>query len=762
LAGRIHYNSGTTVTGLLQNATNPENGTVIYTYNINNLLATKTDAKNQELTYAYDGYNRLTSVSVVPPYTCPPPPQSCNPPPAQVLRTYYYDTNPLDSTGFSKNIAGRLAAVQYPAQSTIQMNDMYSYTAAGQLGAGLPATKRLQVNQPVVYKNNNNQNVNQNIVLNLDDAYTYNGEGQMTAVTYPSTGTSITPVAGASYNYSYDSMYRLGGMKTSGGTTIVNNVSYNAASQLLTMTFGNTTETRGYNILNQLTSLNAQNVPSGTIENLNYNYSTGTNNGKIGSMYNAVSGETVTYTYDSLNRLLTANGSGWGQQYGFDSFGNLLSKTVTAGSGPSLLISVNPANNQIQGVYGLSYDANGNQNVGNYDAENRLISAGTTQYGYDAQNKRIWSWPGTTDSLNNTTSYTVNMYSPGGQKLGAYLFVPTTTTQNGLIVPMIQVTLSSSDQYFGGRRLAVMDQLGSAGTYFPWGETKGTSNPQDTWNFATYWQDSASGLDYANNRYYANAYGRFMTPDPYKSASASSPQSWNQYAYVTGDPVNLSDPNGTDPENPGPPSYCFDDPQGMFDPLCTCPNGICSLPTGSASGSGLPPNVPCYQNFNQISNTLFNVGDAVLNQVLDDPKLNLTSTQENNLTNLIISTVADEVSAMASYSGSGPDPAYYKGGHFNLVLSDSALQQALGSAGYADFQSALIQRFNAASLGQALHGNLGPFGTGQPSDTDYFHLDTANPSQGYGAGLLIHFGRDVVAGQVPQLFGKYPCLDQGF
>ena len=30
----------------------------------------------------------------------------------------------------------------------------------------------------------------------------------------------------------------------------------------------------------------------------------GTNNGKISSMYNAVSGETVTYTYDSLNRLL--------------------------------------------------------------------------------------------------------------------------------------------------------------------------------------------------------------------------------------------------------------------------------------------------------------------------------------------------------------------------------------------------------------------------------------------------------------------------
>ena len=475
-------------------------------------------------------------------------PQSCTPPPAQVLRTYYYDTNPLDTTGFSKNIAGRLAAVKYPAQSTVQMNDMYSYTAAGTAGAGLPAKKRLQVNQPVEYKNNSNQNENENVTMNLDAVYTYNTEGEMTAVTYPSTGTSLAPVAGASYTYSYDSMYRLSGMKQS-TTTIVNNVSYNAANQLLTMNYG-LAETRTYNVLNQLT-----NVTAGTSENLTYNYPTGTNNGKVSSMYNAVSGETITYTYDSLNRLLTANGSGWGQQYGFDGFGNLLSKTVTSGSGPSLSVSVNPANNQIQGVSGLSYDANGNQNAGTYDAENRLISDGV-QYAYDAQNKRIWNWPGNKDSLNNTTRYTVNMYSPGRQKLGAYLFVPATTTQNGLNVPILQVTLSSSDQYFGGRRLAVMDQLGSVVSatspvisYFPWGEAKSTTNPQDTWNFATYWQDSVSGLDYANNRYYSNAYGRFMTPDPYRAngggpGNPRSPQSWNKYAYSLGDPINNLDPRG--------------------------------------------------------------------------------------------------------------------------------------------------------------------------------------------------------------------------
>ena len=101
--------------------------------------------------------------------------------------------------------------------------------------------------------------------------------------------------------------------------------------------------------------------------------------------------------------------------------------------------------------------------------------------------------------------------------------------------------------------LAAMDQLGSVGTYYPWGENKDGTNPQDTFSFATYWRDSATSLDYANNRYYSNAYGRFMTPDPYaNSGRLSDPQSWNRYAYTRGDPVNLYDPAGLWAEAPHP------------------------------------------------------------------------------------------------------------------------------------------------------------------------------------------------------------------
>ena len=62
--------------------------------------------------------------------------------------------------------------------------------------------------------------------------------------------------------------------------------------------------------------------------------------------------------------------------------------------------------------------------------------------------------------------------------------------------------------------------------------------------FATYTRD-ASGLDYADQRYYWSNLGRFTSPDPYgDNWNSADPASWNMYAYVNGDPVNLNDPDG--------------------------------------------------------------------------------------------------------------------------------------------------------------------------------------------------------------------------
>jgi RHS repeat-associated protein len=79
----------------------------------------------------------------------------------------------------------------------------------------------------------------------------------------------------------------------------------------------------------------------------------------------------------------------------------------------------------------------------------------------------------------------------------------------------------------------------------PFGEEIQPPNvPNDRTKFATYHRD-ASGLDYADQRYYSPGTGRFMSSDPYlASGGPSSPGSWNRFAYVEGDPVNRVDPKG--------------------------------------------------------------------------------------------------------------------------------------------------------------------------------------------------------------------------
>ena len=90
--------------------------------------------------------------------------------------------------------------------------------------------------------------------------------------------------------------------------------------------------------------------------------------------------------------------------------------------------------------------------------------------------------------------------------------------------------------------------------------------------FATYTRDSATGNDYADQRYYTSVLGRFMTPDRYESRSGGpadplNPKTWNRYSYVVGDPINLNDPSGRyqcSPDNP----YCVP-PCDPFDPFCS-------------------------------------------------------------------------------------------------------------------------------------------------------------------------------------------------
>jgi RHS repeat-associated protein len=106
--------------------------------------------------------------------------------------------------------------------------------------------------------------------------------------------------------------------------------------------------------------------------------------------------------------------------------------------------------------------------------------------------------------------------------------------------------------------------------------------------------------DYANQRYYNFWYGRFNTPDPIssKAANPKDPTSWNMYAYTGGDPVNRSDPSGTD--------WIYDFNGGWyqtFDPggFCAMNEAVCMGPNPSVFaydiGSATPGNFLAWSSF---------------------------------------------------------------------------------------------------------------------------------------------------------------------
>jgi RHS repeat-associated protein len=294
---------------------------------------------------------------------------------------------------------------------------------------------------------------------------------------------------------------------------------------------------------------------------MEYRYSPTQNNGQITQQKDWNTGEEVTYTYDSLQRLIGAvttdspTVTQWGQAFTYDGFGNRTSASVTKGSAPYGSWSYDPATNRMAGFY----DANGNMtmtgtpayNGYTYDVENRLVSVpapfnynqnvyDTELYAYAPDNKRIWKRkPDGTEEL--------YFYGISGQKLVTY--APLVAANGDFFMTTLDTSL-----YFGSRTIisrgvtVALDRTGSnqagGSRYFPYGEEQQVT-AQDRDKFATYYRDSTTGLDYAQNRYYASTLARFISPDPYRASSQiSEPLSWNRYAYGGNDPLNNNDPSG--------------------------------------------------------------------------------------------------------------------------------------------------------------------------------------------------------------------------
>ena len=549
---------------LLQSATNPENGTVSYTYNSMNKVATKTDAKGQAVVYTYDSIGRLTETQKYPTGTS-------NAEDVCQQENYYYDTNPFDSgyssqyTGGFAYTSGRLTAVQYYGGSTAYLGpsapgncdtafiDMFSYSqAGGKLG------KRLRVARQFQKSNSPSPPTWVTANADLNSTYTFDNEGRITAMQYPTYGPSGSTTAGPDLGYAMDSMGRLNTMTDLGSsTTLISGATYGSSNELLSISGSSYSETRTYNSMRQLTSINNYSNPLGVV-NVTYSYSSTQNNGKITSQTDNVTGEQVVYVYDSLNRLASAaaTSSAWGQSYAYDGFGNLTDQNVIAGSAPAYHVVPDPATNRVG-----SADANGNStaSIGGqtpyYDVQNRLVAVGTgnVQYSYAPGNKRVWRGIWTSGSLSTDE---VIFWSTSGQKLATYsLQVLGGIINSSPAAPQLVANQGVTNYYFGKKLIkngvgyGGSDRLGSIGKYYPYGQEKPSATTNGTEKFTGYMRDSETGLDYADQRFHNPGTGRFLTPDPYRATSTGAarpgdPGSWNKYAYVAGDPINRKDPKG--------------------------------------------------------------------------------------------------------------------------------------------------------------------------------------------------------------------------
>lgn len=297
---------------------------------------------------------------------------------------------------------------------------------------------------------------------------------------------------------------------------------------------------------------------------------------------------TVSYTYDQVNRLSTAQtASTWGNSYVHDAWGDLLQKNVIRGTAESMTLTVNNKNQVTTPAF--NYDGAGNVtwdtvNAMNYDAESRMTPSSGATYTYDGDGRRVKKSDGTLYwvddsfeplSVGTATGITQDYIFLNGQRIA---FVP----------------LSSGNPYYYPSDHLGSDTVVASGDgktiqweadYFPFGAQRAvlknlTNNP---YQFTGYEYDSGTGYNYAVARFEAGRWGRFLSPDPFLgSADVSNPQSLNRYPYVLNNPVNMVDPFGL--EGGCPPGM---HPDKSKDGLCVGHPPLQN--TGGGTGGPPPP-----------------------------------------------------------------------------------------------------------------------------------------------------------------------------
>jgi RHS repeat-associated protein len=259
-----------------------------------------------------------------------------------------------------------------------------------------------------------------------------------------------------------------------------------------------------------------------------------------------------SYGYDSLNRLQSMSAPGSpcsGLSWTVDPWGNRTDQTPTGGTCNPFHSGVATVQNRFMPPY--QYDAAGNMTYDGahsytYDAENRITKVdggATASYAYDPMGRRVQKIIG-----GATTSYVYDLAGNSFLETQGSNWVTFYLDFAGVLRAQYKngVTSFIHRDHLGSTRLVTaMNQSPTDNLdYLPFGEQV-SGDTATSHKFTGKERDSESGLDNFGARYNASSMGRFMSADPGNAGAINAdPQSWNAYAYVRNNPVNLTDPTG--------------------------------------------------------------------------------------------------------------------------------------------------------------------------------------------------------------------------
>lgn len=555
----------------------PDGTTQLMSYDPLSRVASRTDELGRVTTFEYDALGRLLSVSE-------PEPEA-----GAGERTTTYAWDMLGNLLSQTDGMGRETRFEYDALGRKTRHilpegqvSLMSYDAVGNL---------------VVFTDFNGQQstasydvMNRQLTRNWADGqverYTYLDNGLKTSASLDAVGqvmdwdernrmTAIARSGGETIDYRYDPMGSVTSIATDNQTV---SYGYDDLGRLVSVSDANGTTVYGYDLLGNTARIERPNgvttevtrddrnrpvrvahVDDQGTELLAFDYTYQADGRRISQTL--ASGDVETYTYDDLGRLVRAQRTGavaWVREYGYDLVGNR--REIVRNGQPEQYQY--DANDRLlsAGPVSFAYDGNGNriarQEGGeltrfDWTAKGTLAAVernGTVvaRYAYDAEGNRVAVTRGLT-----TQQFLVDSQNPSGfdqviEEASDGVLQRVNTWGNGLLVEENGATAYPLADALGSQRAqtGANAAVSTTTSYLPFGEVATSSGgPPGRYGFAGEQFDADVQGYYLRARYYDPETGTFLSRDPFLGM-VERPETLHPYLYVGADPINDTDPLG--------------------------------------------------------------------------------------------------------------------------------------------------------------------------------------------------------------------------